>query len=71
VPVKYGPAEEPQGGLNFLVGASFAMFALLLYRSMHGKGGQNPGANAKKGSNSGSGFGGGLGDLMNMSKSNA
>lgn len=48
------------------------MLALLLYRSMHGKGGQNPGANAKKGgNNSGSGFGGGLGDLMNMSKSNA
>jgi hypothetical protein len=48
------------------------MFALLLYRSMHGKGGQNPGASAKKNSNSGgSGFGGGLGDLMNMSKSNA
>ena len=58
--------------MNILVGASFAMLALLLYRSMHGKGGQNPGASAKKGNNSGgSGFGGGLGDLMNMSKSNA
>lgn len=47
------------------------MLALLLYRSLHGKGGSNSNVKPPKGSDEG-GFGsGGMGGLMNMSKSNA
>lgn len=71
VPVKYGPADEQEKSpvLNLMIGGSFAMLMVLLYRSMHGKGGS-----AKGGSSSGNkpgGFGGGMQDLMGMSKSNA
>lgn len=75
VPIKYGPAEEEGNGpvLNMLVGASFIMLMVLIYRSMHGKGGSS-GTKSTKGSSGqggGMGGGGGMGDLMNMSKSNA
>jgi hypothetical protein len=79
VPVKYGTADdqEKSPALNLMIGASFAMLMVLIYRSMHGKGGNNAGG--KKGtsdkgsSGSGGGFGGGggLNDLMGMSKSGA
>jgi hypothetical protein len=41
VPVKYGAAEdgEQSPAINLMIGASFAMLMLLIYRSMHGKGG--------------------------------
>lgn len=52
-----------------MTAASFAMFALILYRTIHGKGGNNT-KTPKSGSESGFGQGG-MGNLMNMSKSNA
>lgn len=69
VPVKYGAAEENEQSpaINLMIGASFAMLMLLIYRSMHGKG-SNSGS-SKTTQNKGSGFGGGgLGDLMNITK---
>ena len=76
VPIKYGPADEQDKSplLNFMIGASFLMMMVLLYRSMHGKGGSSGSKSSTKNSsgNSGSGMGGGgMSDLMNMSKSNA
>lgn len=43
VPVKYGSAEEQAANpvLNMMTAASFAMFALIIYRTIHGKGGNN------------------------------
>jgi ATP-dependent Zn protease len=60
--------------MNMMIGASFLMLMVLIYRSMHGGKGGSSGSKSSKGSssgNSGSGMGGGMGDLMNMSKSNA
>jgi len=54
-----------------MIGGSFAMMMLLMYRSMHGKGGNNSSTKSTKGSSGSGGFGGGMSDLMNMSKSNA
>lgn len=76
VPVKYGPADDGENNavLSFAIKASFVMLAILIYRSMHGKGGGSAGSSTKKGGSGGFGGGsgsGGLGDLMNMSKSNA
>ena len=76
VPIKYGPADEQNNSpvMNFLIGASFLMLMVLIYRSMHGGKGGSSGQKSSKGgssSNSGSGMGGGMSDLMNMSKSNA
>lgn len=74
VPVKYGPAEDENenAALSFGLKISFVMLGILLYRSMHGRGGGNAGSSAKKGGSGGfGGGGGGLGDMMNMSKSNA
>lgn len=43
VPVKYSSAdsEEASPVLNLMIGASFAMLMVLIYRSMHGKGGSS------------------------------
>lgn len=54
-----------------MVGASFAMLMVLIYRSMHGKGGNSAGSKSTKGSSGGGFGGGGMSDLMNISKSNA
>jgi hypothetical protein len=53
--------------MNIMIGGSFAMFMLLIYRSMHGKTGGSSSTKTTKGS-SGSFGGGGLNDLMGMSK---
>ena len=53
--------------MNIMIGGSFAMFMLLIYRSMHGKTGGSSSTKTTKGS-SGSFGGGGLKDLMGMSK---
>ena len=74
VPIKYGPPVDGDHNavLSFAIKASFLMLGILLYKSMHGKGGGSAGSQAKKGGSGGfGGGGGGLGDLMNMSKSNA
>jgi AFG3 family protein len=77
VPVKYGPADEQANSpvMNMMIGASFLMLMVLIYRAMHGGKGGSSGPKSTKGnsgSNSGGGMGGGgMGDLMNMSKSNA
>lgn len=71
VPVKYGSAEEEERSpaINLMIGASFAMMMVLIYRSMHGKGGgTGTGGKSTPNKNTGGGFGGGLGDMMNMSK---
>lgn len=48
------------------------MLGILLYKSMHGRGGGSAGNSARKGGSGGfGGGGGGMSDLMNMSKSNA
>jgi hypothetical protein len=72
VPVKYGSAETLENPvLNVMIGASCVMLALLLYRSLHGKGSGSSNVKPPKGGEEG-GFGsGGMGGLMNMSKSNA
>jgi len=58
-----------------MIGASFLMLMVLIYRSMHGGKGGSSGSKSSKGNsggNSGGGMGGGgMSDLMNMSKSNA
>jgi len=57
-----------------MIGASFAMLMVLIYRSMHGKGGGKDAGtkgSSSKGSGGGGFGGGGMGDMMNMSKSNA
>jgi len=77
VPIKYGPADEQTNSpvMNMMIGGSFIMLMVLIYRSMHGGKGGSSGSKSSKGSsgsNSGGGMGGGgMGDLMNMSKSNA
>lgn len=74
VPVKYGDSEEDQVPvLNFMIGASFAMMLLILYRTMHGKGGNQSGKTSSKGKGSGGGGfgGGGMSDMMKMGSSNA
>ena len=77
VPVKYGPADEQANSpvMNMMIGASFLILWFLIYRAMHGGKGGSSGPKSTKGnsgSNSGGGMGGGgMGDLMNMSKSNA
>lgn len=73
VPVKYGPAVdgEQNAVLSFAIKASFIMLGILLYKSMHGRGGGSGANSAKKGGSGGFGGGGGMSDLMNMSKSNA
>lgn len=72
VPVKYGPGvEEMETKNKFFITLFFGSLLFMLYRSVHPKGGaKGTGAGAKKGSGGGFG-GGGLGDMMNMSKSNA
>ena len=50
------------------------MLMVLIYRSMHGKGGGKDAGtkgSSSKGSGGGGFGGGGMGDMMNMSKSNA
>jgi AFG3 family protein len=78
VPVKYGSADDQEKSpvLNLMIGASFAMLMVLIYRSMHGKGGntggkKGTGDKGSGGSGGGFGGGGGLNDLMGMSKSGA
>ena len=73
VPVKYGPGIEEMDNKNRLL-FTMIFFGLFfwLYRASHPKGGAK-GSHGKK-PNQGSGFGGGgggLGEMMNMSKSNA
>lgn len=52
VPIKYGPAEEQNNSpvMNFMIGASFLMLMVLIYRSMHGGKGGNLGQKSSKGS---------------------
>lgn len=57
--------------MSFAIKASFIMLGILLYKSMHGRGGGSGANSAKKGGSGGFGGGGGMSDLMNMSKSNA
>jgi len=75
VPVKYGPAVDGSDNafMSFAAKASFLMLGILIYKSMHGKGGGGAGNAAKKGGSGGFGGsgGGGLSDMMNMSKSGA
>ena len=74
VPVKYGPAMEGQQTpiVNLLVGGTFVLLLALMFRNIHGgkKGGTGgKGSSGKKGGSVG--FGGGMNDLMGMSKANA
>lgn len=76
VPVKYGPPVDGNDNafMSFAAKAGFLMVGILIYKSMHGKGGGAAGNAKKKGGSGGfggSGGGGGLSDMMNMSKSNA
>lgn len=75
VPVKYGPGiEGNQVPLtNMMLGGLFIFALFKLYQQMHGK--SKPGGKAGGsglGGGKGGGFGdGGIGSLMNMSKSGA
>ena len=69
VPVKY--ANDAAGGenktLNYLIGASFLLLLVQLYRSKHSGKGNTGSQNSKSG---GAGGRGGFGDMMGMGKSN-
>ena len=71
VPVKY--ANDATGGdnktLNYLIGASFLLLFVQLYRSKHSGGSKGTGSSQNK---TGGGLGGrgGLNDMMGMGKSN-
>ena len=70
VPVKYAN-DATQGEnktLNYLIGASFLLLLVQLYRSKHNAGGKSSGSSSKPGG--GMGRGGGMNDMMGMGKSN-
>jgi hypothetical protein len=69
VPLKYGPPNDGSSPvINLMVGGSFLMLLIALYRSKNGK----PGKPGSKGSSKGGfGGGGGMNEMMGMSKSGA
>lgn len=73
-PLKYASGEDPNQGrnMNLLIAAMFGGMLIWLYRSKHGKGGSS-GSKGKSDKGSGGGMmgGGGMGDMMGMSKSGA
>jgi len=73
VPVKYGPPVDGSDNafMSFAAKAGFLMLGIMIYKSMHGKGGGSAGNAAKKGGSGGFGGGGGMSDMMGMSKSGA
>lgn len=72
-PLKYASGAEPNEGrnVNLMIAAMFGGMLIWLYRSKHGKGGSSgPKGKSDKGSGGGM-MGGGMSDMMGMSKSGA
>ena len=75
VPIKYGAGFENEQLpiINIAIGSLFVLMLIRLYKQYHGKGGK--GGSGKSGSSGrggmGGGMGGGLNDIMGMSKSGA
>jgi ATP-dependent Zn protease len=71
VPLKYGPpSEDNSAKMNMFIGVTFAMLLFFLHKNMHGKGGAGSKPGSKSSGKGGFG-GGGMSDIMGMSKSGA
>ena len=69
--MKYSNEEDNTNTyLNYLVGATFLMLMVQIYRSKHTKGGSSNTGTSSTNKKGGFGGGGGMSDMMGMGKSN-